>query len=619
MATRTHPPASLTDPLAYSYIRFSTPEQRKGDSLRRQLQATREWCERHKVRLDDSTTFKDLGKSAFTGEHRKNPDRNALAAFLKLVESGKIPKGSFLVIENLDRLTREDERAALRLWMDLLDAGVNIVQLSPETVFRHEKSDMIDIMRAIIELSRGHGESQRKSERNGGSWKNKVECARKGEKQPPRRRDSRVSEAISDRLPAWVEVVYGKKVLIPERAAIVKYIFQLAVTLGVTAIVKRLTDEEVPAFGDREQYEDDEGNLRWRAKEGGRLGSGSWTRSYVADILTDERAVGRYQPRDKDGKPDGPVIEGYFPAAVTPTEFDDVRAARRGRSRECVRDGKPARTWKGGRTGHVNLFTSMVVNARDPADLFFAGQHAASKGGGRLLVNGRGGNGSRPYESFPLPAFEQALLAKLQEIKPAEILNGDHGDGELLELSRQFEGVEAELAEAAADMDRHGFSAGVAAHMRRLEAEKARLAPLLADAQHKAANPLSAAWGELQTLAGALAAAPDPVEARLRLRAALRRTVSRIVLLVVPRGAHKLAAVQVWFSGEKRHRDYLIYHHAPWSNAHARRPSWWGCVSLAEAVRAGDLDLRTPDHAAALEADLQRLDVAALRALLRPE
>src|SRR5262245_16545955 len=95
-------------PLAYSYIRFSSPDQARGDSLRRQTEAAADWCRRHSARLDIATTLHDLGKSAYTGQHRKNPDRHALAAFLKLVESGKVPRGSFLVVESLDRLSRED-------------------------------------------------------------------------------------------------------------------------------------------------------------------------------------------------------------------------------------------------------------------------------------------------------------------------------------------------------------------------------------------------------------------------------------------------------------------------------------------------------------------------------
>src|SRR5712691_3139965 len=150
---------------AYSYVRFSTPEQLKGDSLRRQVDGTAAWCERNGIPLDTSLTLRDLGVSAFRGAHRD--DKHCLAQFLRAVNQGKVPKGSYLVIENLDRLSREEERAALRLWMDILDAGVSIVQLTPETVFRYEKSDLTDIIRAIIELSRGHSESARKSERNG--------------------------------------------------------------------------------------------------------------------------------------------------------------------------------------------------------------------------------------------------------------------------------------------------------------------------------------------------------------------------------------------------------------------------------------------------------------------
>jgi DNA invertase Pin-like site-specific DNA recombinase len=126
-----------------------------------------------------------------------------------------VPRGSYLIIENLDRLTCEDERAALRLWLDILDAGVNIVQLKPETVFRHERSDMFDVMRAIMELSRGHGESARKSERNGDAWKAKVQAAREGKKQPPRRKDGRITQAVTDQLPAWIQERDGDLRLIP--------------------------------------------------------------------------------------------------------------------------------------------------------------------------------------------------------------------------------------------------------------------------------------------------------------------------------------------------------------------------------------------------------------------
>ncbi|MEB0161137.1 recombinase family protein, partial [Pseudomonas sp. AH2 (2023)] len=52
---------SLPPAVAISYLRFSTAEQRKGDSLRRQVEATDRWCERNGVRLDESLSIRDLG------------------------------------------------------------------------------------------------------------------------------------------------------------------------------------------------------------------------------------------------------------------------------------------------------------------------------------------------------------------------------------------------------------------------------------------------------------------------------------------------------------------------------------------------------------------------------
>ncbi|MBO0111153.1 recombinase family protein, partial [Listeria monocytogenes] len=76
---------------AYSYMRFSSAAQREGDSLRRQLQAAKDWAAaRPDVELD--TTTRDLGVSAYKGEHRV---RGALASFLKRIEQGDIPTGSY--------------------------------------------------------------------------------------------------------------------------------------------------------------------------------------------------------------------------------------------------------------------------------------------------------------------------------------------------------------------------------------------------------------------------------------------------------------------------------------------------------------------------------------------
>ena len=109
-----------------------------------------------------------------------------------------------------------------------------------------------------------------------------------------------------------------------------------------------------------------------------------------------------------------------------------------------------------------------------------------------------------------------------------------------------------------------------------------------------AASPTSEAWGEAKTLLAALDEAPDPTDARLRLRAVLRRVVESIHLLVVPRGRDRLAAVQVTFTGcppvsdevpvdpleGGRYRRYLIVHRPAKSNGKARVEGGWAVQSL---------------------------------------
>ena len=55
-------------PIAYSYARFSTPEQERGDSERRQIEAARQYAEQHGFVLDESIVV-DRGVSAFAGKN----------------------------------------------------------------------------------------------------------------------------------------------------------------------------------------------------------------------------------------------------------------------------------------------------------------------------------------------------------------------------------------------------------------------------------------------------------------------------------------------------------------------------------------------------------------------
>jgi DNA invertase Pin-like site-specific DNA recombinase len=553
-----NPDPTLATDVAISLLRFSSPKQERGDTRRRQTALAEDWCARNAVPLDKRLWMFDPVASAYTGAHRKNPDRHALAAFLKMIEGGLVQRGWYLLIENLDRLSREDEVPACHLLTGILMAGVRVVQLSPYEMMLTEKSNGWELMRAVMELSRGHGESALKSERVGKAWRQKKKAAREH------------GRVMTRNLPAWVRERDGKLTLIPERAAVIQRVFDLtAAGYGLGTLVRLLTAEGVPFFGD----------------------SGTWHRSYLARILKDRRALGELQPRGKGGTPEGDPIRGYFPAVVTEAEWERCRAGAEQRRRRPGRIGR-----------EVNLFAGLIKDALGGSAYFVRARMDPNRKGPpqRELINVDAIESHGTCRSFPLPTFERAVLSCLREIDPHEILNGDRGPDETLVLGQQLAGIEAEIAEAAAYMDAKGFSATIGNRITALEARKRDLVVLLAQARQKAAHPLSETWGEARTLLETFDTAPDPQDARLRLRSALRRMVDVIQLLVVPRGRDRLAAVQIWFAGGKKHRDYIVFHRAARANRSARTEGGGRVKSLAAVGMPDDLDLRQKKQAAAL-------------------
>lgn len=108
---------------AISYLRFSSKKQSANDSHRRQLEATEKFCKANSLVL--SERLDDLGISAWKGKNLS--DESALGGFLKLAEAGKIPHGTVLIVENLDRLTRGRILDALGLFTSILRSGIEIV------------------------------------------------------------------------------------------------------------------------------------------------------------------------------------------------------------------------------------------------------------------------------------------------------------------------------------------------------------------------------------------------------------------------------------------------------------------------------------------------------------
>jgi DNA invertase Pin-like site-specific DNA recombinase len=574
--------ASSKPAVAYSYIRFSTPDQAKGDSLRRQTERAAAYCERRGWTLDTGLTLRDLGVSAFRG---KNAAVGNFRTFLDAIKTGKVAPGSALIVESIDRISRQGIDEGYDLIKGILKKGIILVTLSPEREF--DVSATKSLSKGALEiqliLERAAEESERKSDRVRQAQGEDLRRARENGK------------TLARRLPAWVEKRDGRLVLIPERAAAVRRIFEWAAGgLGMRLILSKLNgkkdpDEKIPPFGR----------------------SGRWTLSYVGLLLRDRRVIGEHQPW-KDGTPDGAPLRNYFPAAVTEDLF---YAARAGAAQRHDKPGRKAKI--------INPFAHILRDARSGAgyqarnrrepiwDRARKRRVCSASGRQYMVLEAATAKEGRATYSFPFAVFERAVFSRLREVDPGEVLGRDNTPQEIAVLEGQRERVRAERAEVKADMLRR-YSSTLAEVAYQLEARERDLDAELTKARQKAATPAEEAWSEAHTLMDLIDNAPDPDDARLRLRAALRRIVDSIWLLVVPRGRDRLASVQVWFADGERHRDYLILHRPPKSNGKARQEGGWWARSLAGVAAPGDLDLRDRGQAGGLARDLEKIDLAAL-------
>ena len=153
----------MTIPLVFSYRRFSSGRQAAGHSLERQTESARRWCHEKGYVLDESLALADLGVSAYSGD---NVSKGALSGFLTAAESGRIPKGSILLVESLDRLSRAAIPEAVGLLTSIVRAGVRVVSLIDGHEWNEKTiEDSTSFLLSVLLFSRAHEESSTKAKR----------------------------------------------------------------------------------------------------------------------------------------------------------------------------------------------------------------------------------------------------------------------------------------------------------------------------------------------------------------------------------------------------------------------------------------------------------------------
>jgi DNA invertase Pin-like site-specific DNA recombinase len=461
MASQTTPTVPVVAPIkAYSYIRFSTPEQQRGDSLRRQLEASIAYADEHGLVLDDQLNLRDLGVSAF---RRANVEKGKLGAFIKAVEDGLVAPGSYLLVESLDRLSRAQVMDAFEVFLAIVNSGITIVTLMDKRAYSREtmRDSPTELIISIIIMTRAYEESATKSDRRRQTWNQQ------------KRKAETIGHKITRKLPFWLRLPdpAGEFVVLEEAAAVVRRVFELArAGLGYHKIAQALNADGVPSpaarsYTKKQKYE---GNPR------------TWATSSIGHLLHNEAVIGNLTMEEATvTKLEAAVpsrLDGYYPQIIDDELFYAIQGKRH------APKGKSSAL-------KTNLFTGLLFCAycQGPmqVDTNTKNQHRTSR---IICQRKRRGIGCQA-KTWPYEQFEEEFFTFVNEVTLDSVTQKKSDDSGLVLRVESLRGrlavVTEELANIAQVLKKRPDSDTMLQQLEDSEKEKALLIAELATATVK--------------------------------------------------------------------------------------------------------------------------------------
>ena len=427
-------------PFLTPYIRYSSSEQGKGGSEYRQkslLEYARNYVAKNGLHLDEVTPMIDRG---FSGYHGQNRTKGALGNYLKLVESGKIPRNSVLFVENIDRLSREGPFIVLTdILNKLFVADIQLlVRFPEERLFTKENiNECLDNF--LSETKRANAESKRKSELMRYAWEKKKEKA--------------VNDGIvlTMKCPAWLEVITDQATKVesycvkPHAQETIHMIFRLYISgLGRTQMEKALN-----------------ARAKWSPPKGH-----GWRFSYIHKILENRSVLGEYQPHKREN---GKRIHCGAPRPNLYPAMIDVETFNAAQLRLSKNKGK------GGPTGVFRNVLRYLANCPYCGGAMTFIDKGPPPKGGRYLVceNGRRGH-KCALHSTPYAEVENLVLENCVKLRPEQILPDesertricldlrtkiDSAQNVITENKRQLRNLATEIGRNESESIRHHLTA----------------------------------------------------------------------------------------------------------------------------------------------------------------
>jgi DNA invertase Pin-like site-specific DNA recombinase len=365
-----------SNPTVYSYTRWSSKPQSRGDSERRQLEAAQNWCSQRSLTL--SATEVDDGISAKAGKNRV-----ADSGLSRLLS--RVRPGDYLLVEDNDRLSREDWLTASNFIHDITSKGVTIVTLQNGNEITADKfrRDPGCFLPSVLRSFTGNDENVKKSLRVKAAWVTK-------------RQEIKEGKAIRQKLPGWFsheksfmggKTILGKIVVDETKAATVREIFRLTLAgWGSRRIAKHFNATKVPSVSGQSPH--------WNGY------------SLLATIIRNPAVMGDYRVIENK-KPTGEVIKGIFPPVVDEKTFYAANAAATGHRKLTT----PAEAITS------NIATGLVRCPTCGGNMSRHRNHAHGKVYS-CLISGRSKAGTNTTDCACRPsydAFEAGLLALMRD------------------------------------------------------------------------------------------------------------------------------------------------------------------------------------------------------------
>ncbi len=267
---------------AHAYIRFSSDIQAHGDSMRRQKQLVSKWLEQHPD-YHLVSTYQDTGVSAYHGKHA---DTGELGKLLQDIQNGAIQPPDAILIESLDRLSRENIEAATERLRSILRSGLHVFTLSDGKEYTPDSlNNAMDLIMAILIATRAHEESEAKSKRMREVWSAK------------RRAAVESGKVLTKMCPKWLCVNSDRTgfTIVPEHVETLNLMFQMRVAgKGFAAIAQELNQM---------------GRVTFKGSKG------VWNQSTVQQLISNRAVIG-YHAKNRKSAVKEPEVPDYYPVVV---------------------------------------------------------------------------------------------------------------------------------------------------------------------------------------------------------------------------------------------------------------------------------------------------------------